>query len=375
MVTAGVFMLVRLSPLFELAPFARDVVVVVGALTAFMAATIAVTQFDLKRIIAYSTMSQLGLMFVAAGLSAYDAAMFHLFTHAFFKGLLFLAAGGVIHALHGQQDIRHMGGLAAALPVTCAFMAIGSCALAGLPGFSGYYSKEAILAAAWGSQGPVGQFGAGAFIVTAGLTAFYSWRLVFAVFAGPRRFKDQEHPHLHEAPATMVVPQMALAVVAIFGGLLFSSLLVGEGSGEFWHAALVQPTLPPHHLPELVHALVTVLAFLGIAAAYVGYVARPHLPGRIAAAVRPLDRFLANKWYFDILYRDLLVIPATTAGRRLGQTVEGSWIDGIAANGIAAGTRLMARLFSRAQTGLIYHYAFAMFATVTLLVTWQLIDL
>ncbi len=372
MVTAGVFMLVRLSPLFQAAPLALDVVAVVGALTAFMAATIALTQFDIKRIIAYSTMSQLGFMFVACGVSAYDAAMFHLFTHAFFKALLFLGAGVVIHALSGEQDIRKMGGLAKLLPVTAIAMAIGSLALAGMPGFAGYYSKEAIMTAVFDSGRPAALFAFGVLLVTIPLTAFYSWRLMFAVFFGAAHQAGQEHgdthgPGHHGSAVLMVLTVVALAVGAIASGLVGDKLLIGAEETLYW-AKTIALVPDPAALPLTVQGLITGLAGLGILAAWAAYIRWPALPGAVARRLAPLDAFFRAKWGFDTFYHKYLVLASLSAGRRLSSTVDGSWIDGLLVRRTVNLTDRITRACSRLQTGKVYDYALTMVAGITIII-------
>lgn len=377
MVTAGVFLVCRMSPLFELAPVALGIVAVVGAATAFFAATVGLTQFDIKRVIAYSTCSQLGYMFFAAGVSAYPAAMFHLMTHAFFKALLFLGAGSVIHAMSDEQDMRYMGGIWRLIPWTYALMWIGSLALAGIWPFAGFYSKDVILEAAWGAHSAVGQFAFWLGIAAALMTAFYSWRLLFMTFHGEPRANEHVMAHVHESPWVMLGPLVILAIGAVCAGFVGYEMFVGGQWAEFWGASiLILPEHPAlenaHHSPTWVVLLPLVMGVAGILLAWWFYMVNPSLPGRLAASVRGLYLFLYNKWYFDELYDRLFVRPAFYLGWGLWKGGDGALIDGVGPDGIAAATRDLARRASRLQTGYVYHYAFAMLVGVVILVTWYL---
>ncbi|BBK42834.1 NADH:ubiquinone oxidoreductase subunit L [Allostella vacuolata] len=377
MVTAGVFMLCRLSPVFEYAPTALALVTVVGATTAIFAATVGLTQFDIKRVIAYSTCSQLGYMFFAIGVSAYQAAIFHLMTHAFFKALLFLGAGSVIHAMSDEQDMRRMGGIWRLIPTTYAMMWIGSLALAGLPFFAGFYSKDIILEAAYGAHSGVGQYAFWLGIVAALLTAFYSWRLLFLTFHGRPRANEKVMAHVHESPLVMIVPLAVLALGAVFSGWLAYEAFVGHDYKEFWGASIFigahhEPLEAAHHVPGWVKLLPIVVAVAGIALAWVAYIAVPDLPARAAAAFRPVHQFFFNKWYFDELYDRLFVRPSFYLGRGLWKTGDGALIDGVGPDGVAAATRLLSIRASRLQSGYVYHYAFAMLIGVVVLVSWYL---
>jgi NADH-quinone oxidoreductase subunit L len=377
MVTAGVYMVARLSPMFEYAPAALGVVGVIGGTTCMFAATIGMAQNDIKRVIAYSTCSQLGYMFFAAGVSAYQAGMFHLFTHAFFKALLFLCAGSVIHAMSGEQDMRRMGGLWKKIPITYVLMWIGSLALAGIPIFAGYYSKDAILAAAWASGTAVGRYSFCLGTFTAFLTAFYSWRLLIMTFHGESRADHETQHHIHESPWVMLAPLCVLAAGAIFAGMLADHFFVGEGREEFWKKAIL--VLPAHdsiaaseHNGGFIDSLPLIGGLIGIALAYVCYMLRPGIPAAAAVHFRALYLFLLNKWYFDELYDRLFVRSAFSLGDGLWETGDGAVIDGII-NGVAARTRDAALGASRLQTGYVYHYAFAMLIGVVALITWYLI--
>src|SRR5579864_7081615 len=378
MVTAGVFMVARLSPMFEYAPGALAFVGVIGGTTAVFAASVGMAQNDIKRVIAYSTCSQLGYMFFAAGVSAYAAAMFHLFTHAFFKSLLFLGAGSVIHAMSGEQDMRRMGGLWNKIPTTYVIMWIGSLSLAGIPFFAGYYSKDAILAAAWASGTAVGRYSFCLGVFTAFLTAFYSWRLLIMTFHGKPRADAETMHHVHESPWVMLIPLFVLAAGAVAAGAIFEGWFVGAERAEFWkHAILV---LPAHDsiarsesLTGIIGYLPLIAGVLGIATAYVCYSVDPAIPARWALQYRALYLFLLNKWYFDELYDRVFVKTAFTLGDGLWKTGDGAIIDGLGPDGIAAATRELAREASRLQTGYVYHYAFAMLIGVVALVTWYLL--
>jgi NADH-quinone oxidoreductase subunit L len=377
MVTAGVFMVARLSPLFEYSDTALTVVTLVGGSTAIFAATIGCVQNDIKRVIAYSTCSQLGYMFFACGVSAYSAGVFHLTTHAFFKALLFLGAGSVIHAMSDEQDMRKMGGIWRMIPVTYAVMWIGSLALAGIPPFAGFYSKDIVLEAAYASNTGIGEYAFWMGIAAAFLTAFYSWRLLLMTFHGEARADERVMAHVHESPKVMLIPLILLAVGAIFAGYIGVSYFVGEGAVEFWgNAILVLPSHPAleaaHHVPFWVKALPLVVGVSGIALAYILYVLAPGLPAAIAGRFRFIHQFLLNKWYFDELYDFLFVRPAFILGRGFWKSGDGALIDGIGPDGIAAATLNLARRAAALQSGYLYHYAFAMLTGVVVLVTWYL---
>ncbi len=382
MVTAGVFMVCRLSPMFEYAPVALGVVTIVGAATAFFAATIGLCQTDIKRVIAYSTCSQLGYMFAGAGVSAYGAAMFHLFTHAFFKALLFLGAGSVIHAMSGEQDMRKMGGIWKLVPATYVLMWIGSLALAGIGipgvfGFAGFYSKDAILEAAWAAGTTTGTIAFWLGVIAASMTAFYSWRLLFLTFHGKPRADHETMHHVHESPMVMLVPLLPLAAGALAAGYIFFPHFVGAHLAHFWQQSLF--VLPGHdslakaeEVPMWVSLAPLVVGLGGIGLAYVMYVAAPGLPALLVARIRPVYLFLLNKWYFDELYDFLFVRPAKRIGYGLWKGGDGAVIDGLGPDGVASLTRLLARRAGRLQSGYVYHYAFAMLIGVVLLISWYL---
>ena len=378
MVTAGVFMVARLSPMFEYAPGALAFIGIIGGTTAVFAASVGMAQNDIKRVIAYSTCSQLGYMFFAAGVSAYGAAMFHLFTHAFFKALLFLGAGSVIHAMSSEQDMRRMGGLWNKIPMTYVIMWIGSLSLAGIPFFAGYYSKDMILGAAWASGTAVGRYSYTLGVFTAFLTAFYSWRLLLMTFHGNPRADEETMHHVHESPWAMLLPLFVLAAGAILAGYLAEEFFVGHDRAEFWkHSILVLPEHDSigagHELTGIIQFLPLIAAVLGIATAYLCYSIDPAIPGRVVAQYRAIYQFLLNKWYFDELYDRLFVKSAFSLGEGLWKTGDGTIIDGFGPDGIATATRELAREASRLQTGYVYHYAFAMLIGVVALVTWYLL--
>ncbi|HXV25510.1 MAG TPA: NADH-quinone oxidoreductase subunit L [Alphaproteobacteria bacterium] len=377
MVTAGIFMVCRLSPMFEYAPDALMLVTVVGASTAFFAATVGLVQNDIKRVIAYSTCSQLGYMFFAAGVSAYGAAMFHLMTHAFFKALLFLGAGSVIHAMSDEQDMRRMGGLWRLIPWTYGLMWVGSLALAGIWPFAGFYSKDVILEAAWGAHSGVGSYAFILGVASAFMTAFYSWRLLFMTFHGKSRADHHTFEHAHESPWVMLAPLVVLAAGAVVAGWIAYDWFVGEGREAFWRESLLvlaahDSLEAAHHAPVWVKVLPLVMGVGGIALAYLMYIAVPTLPTRFATALRPLYLFLLNKWYFDELYEFLFVRPALRLGRLLWLGGDAGVIDRFGPDGIAAASIRLARRASALQTGYVYHYAFAMLIGVVVLITWYL---
>ena len=364
MVTAGVFLICRMSPIMEYAPVALGIVTVVGASTALFAATIGCVQNDIKRIIAYSTCSQLGYMFFAAGVGLYQVAMFHLFTHAFFKALLFLGAGSVIHAMSDEQDIRRMGGIWRKIPITYAVMWVGSLALAGIPLFAGFYSKDAILEAAAGAGSVVGWYAFLCGLIAAFLTAFYSWRLLILTFHGQPRADQHTMDHVHESPWVMLLPLLLLSVGAITAGYVFVEYFIGDGQEAFWNGAIFNladkhALDAMHHAPHWVPTMVLVVAFSGIALAILLYGFMPTVPGRIAAAVPGLYRFLLNKWYFDELYDRIFVQPIRRAARFLWQTGDTKYIDGLP-NGAASLVAGASRGVVRIQTGRVANYAFAM---------------
>ena len=403
MVTAGVFMVARLSPLFDLAPTALGVVTVVGATTAMFAATVGLVQNDIKRVIAYSTCSQLGYMFVALGVGGYGIGIFHLFTHAFFKALLFLGAGSVINAMHHEQDMRAMGGLKDEIPFTFWMMTIGTLALTGVGipftsiGFAGYVSKDAIIEAAYASHGFGAVYAFLCVVGAAGLTSFYSWRLVFMTFFGrrgdwsatlPAAAHDHaghghddhghgDHHTAHESPMVMLIPLAVLAFGATFAGVLYRHWFIGSGFEGFWKGSLF---LGPNNkiledmesVPWLVSLLPTLMMLVGLYVAYHMYIVDKTAPARLARVNPLLYRFLLNKWYFDELYDFLFVRPAFWLGRLFWKGGDGFVIDGMGPDGVSARVLDVTRNVVRLQTGYIYHYAFAMLIGVAAFATWYL---
>ena len=397
MVTAGVFLVARCSPLFELSPTALTVVTIIGATTAIFAATIGLVQNDIKRVIAYSTCSQLGYMFFACGVSAYSAGVFHLMTHAFFKALLFLGAGSVIHGMHHEQDMRYMGGIRKEMPITYAFMWIGTLALAGIGfggvGFAGYYSKDLILEAAYAAtQQPAAHYAFWLGLLAAFLTAFYSARLMFMTFHGTRRANPHAHHdahnhaahdhdhhahdvhHAHESPAIMLLPLVVLVLGAIFSGAIGKMFGMIDPEYKFWNGALKvleenNSIEAAHHVPGWVGVAPLVLALIGIALAYLFYVKNTVIPARIAATFPHVYKFLLNKWYFDELYNAIFVRPAKALGRHLWRFWDMRVVDGLGPNGMAWVQVRFAGMTSRLQSGYVYHYAFVMLTGLVFLVS------
>jgi NADH-quinone oxidoreductase subunit L len=376
MVTAGVFLMVRMSPMLELAPIAREIITIVGASTAFFAGTIALTQFDIKRVIAYSTCSQLGYMFFAIGVSAYSAAMFHLVTHAFFKALLFLGSGSVIHALSDEQDMRKMGGIWKYIPQTYAMMWIGSLALAGIPFFAGYYSKDLILEATWLSGSWTGKYALILGLASVFMTAFYSWRLLWMTFHGEPRANEQVMGHIHEAPLSMMFPLFILSIGSIFGGYIPDMFgWFSVHATTFWRSVIATP-ITHEALETVPHSLAwsaTALGLMGIATGILFYSSLSSLPGLIAKAFKPLYLFFYNKWYFDELYDKLFVSRSFSFGKFLWKQGDGKVIDGYGPDGVSKLSYRIASSTSQVQSGYIYHYAFAMAAGLVLLSIWYLL--
>ncbi|PCI56276.1 MAG: NADH-quinone oxidoreductase subunit L [Alphaproteobacteria bacterium] len=417
MVTAGVFLVARFSPVFEYAPIASMVVAVVGATTAFVAATIALTQNDIKRVIAYSTMSQLGYMFFALGVSAYGAAIFHLMTHAFFKALLFLGAGSVIHAMSDEQDMRNMGGLWKKIPVTYAMMWIGSLALAGVWPFAGYFSKDMILESAWADHTWFGEYAYWMGIAAAFMTAFYSWRLIIMTFHGAPRASDEVMSHVHESPSIMLMPLFILATGSMLAGVVFYGGFVGSSMGHhdagaihadissnhesdeqgnddahetarhgssldvnvwskeyFWHDAI--KVLPhndtveaAHSVPFWVKKMPTVVGALGILLAYLIYMIKPGCAAIIVRIFKPLHVLFFNKWFFDPIYHFLVVTKSLALGRLFWRS-DKAIIDRIGADGVAAASSRFAKGLSKFQSGYVYQYALVMIIAFITIITW-----
>ncbi len=377
MVTAGVFMVARCSPLFEFSEVALGAVTMVGAITCLFAASVALVQNDIKRIIAYSTCSQLGYMFFACGVSAYSAGIFHLMTHGFFKALLFLGAGSVIHAMSDEQDIRKMGGTWKIIPFTYAMMWIGSLALAGIFPFAGYYSKDIVLEAAYASGKYVGICAYWMGILAAIFTAFYSWRLIILTFHGKPRASKETMEHVHESPLSMTIPLLVLSIGAIFSGYLGSDYFgMVAGNHEFWVDSIFvleenNSLEHAHHLPMWVAKLPLAAGMLGIFMAYVLYMFAPSLPNKIHSNAKAIYSFLLNKWYFDEMYEAVFVKPSKKLGKFLWKSTDAVIIDGMP-NGAATLSHTFARVTSLFQTGFIYHYAFVMLLGLLCMLTWIL---
>jgi len=377
MVTAGVFLVARMSPLFDLAHSTLVFVTFIGATTAFFAATVGLVQNDIKRVVAYSTCSQLGYMFVALGLGAYPVAIFHLFTHAFFKALLFLGAGSVIHAVGGEQDMRKMGGLRTKIPLTYGMMIVGTLALTGFPFTAGYFSKDAIVEVAAAGHNSMAGYALIMTIVAAVLTAFYSWRLIFMTFHGKPRASEHVMAHAHESPPVMMVPLYVLAAGSLFAGLIFASSFIGDGYEEFWQASLFFSE--DNHIMHEFHEVAawvpwapTLAMIVGFLFAYWYYIRSPEIPKRLAAEQEPLYLFLLNKWYFDEIYDAIFVRPARWLARFLWKRGDGWLIDGFGPDGVSARVLDVTRNVVRLQSGYIYHYAFAILIGAAVLITWML---
>ncbi len=412
MVTAGVFMVCRLSPLFETSQFALDVVTIVGATTAIFAATVGLVQTDIKRVIAYSTCSQLGYMFFAAGTGAYGAAMFHLFTHAFFKALLFLGAGSVIHAMHHEQDMRYYGGLRKHIPLTFWAMMAGTLAITGVGivgvgGFAGFYSKDAIIEAAFASHSPFHMYAFGIGVLAALLTSFYSWRLMFLTFFGTPRWAQSEHIqhamhdhgdhddhthdhahdahidgtagyHPHESPWPMLIPLGVLTLGAVFAGFVFHGGFIEAETGKaFWANSTLffneHLMHAMHEVPLWVKLSSTVAMLTGLVVAYVMYQQSKDAPQRVATAFAPLYRFFLNKWYFDELYNAVFVRPAFWFGRLFWKQGDIGIIDRFGPNGSAAVVAFGSKLAVRMQSGYLYTYALVMLLGLVTAVSWMMV--
>ncbi|MCY4540859.1 MAG: NADH-quinone oxidoreductase subunit L [Rhodobacteraceae bacterium] len=378
MVTAGVFLVCRMSPLFEFAPVALTIVALIGAATAFFAATVGLVQNDIKRVIAYSTCSQLGYMFAAAGVGVYQVAMFHLFTHAFFKAMLFLGAGSVIHAMHHEQDMRNYGGLRRRIPWTFAAMVIGTLAITGVGiplthfGFAGFLSKDAIIESAFAAGGEFGSLVFWLLVVSALMTSFYSWRLIFLTFCGAPRGDPDTHAHAHEAPLSMLVPLAVLAVGSCLAGMVWYDDFFGSNVDQFFTTSVFVASAnhvlhDAHYVPALVKASPFIAMTVGFAVAWLFYMVNQDLPRRLASAHRPIYLFLLNKWYFDEAYDLLFVRTAKWLGRTLWRRGDGSVIDGVI-DGLAF--RIIPGITQqgqRFQSGYVYQYALVMVVGVAVI--------
>jgi len=375
MVTAGVFLVVRCSPIFEYSQIALNIICVVGMTTAFFAATVALVQNDIKKIIAYSTCSQLGYMFFAAGVGAYNVAMFHLFTHAFFKALLFLGSGSVIHSFKGEQDIRNMGGVWKKMPYTWILMIIGTLALTGFPFFSGYYSKDAIIEFAYLKGNTVGYYAVAVGIFTALLTAIYSWRLIFKTFHGNYENKKLKIETIHESSYVMLLPLTILAFGSIFSGFFFKELFIGySSSNDFWANSIkfLSP-LSAHHPPLWIVYLTPVVVVLSIPISYYLFLKNKNITNWLVKENKPLYNFLLNKWYFDELYDYLFIRPIKTLGIFFWKIIDIQTIDRFGPDGISSLIKKLSNKAVKFQSGYIYQYAFIMLLGFSAFLTYLII--
>jgi NADH-quinone oxidoreductase subunit L len=375
MVTAGIFLVARCSPLFEMSPSILSFITYIGASTAFFAATVALVQNDIKRIVAYSTCSQLGYMFVALGSGAYQIAIFHLFTHAFFKALLFLGSGSVIHAVSDEQDIRKMGGLYKLIPFTWVVMLIGTLGLTGAPLLSGYYSKDGIIEAAFVSQ-TEGHFYAFYLLVfSALLTSFYSWRLIFLTFNGKSNISTEIFSKIHESPKVMLFPLVALSILTVFSGIYFVDYFMSHDYQYLWQTSIYlsennHVIESIHYVPKWVKYSPLVMMILGLITAIIFYLFYPKIPKFLSIKFNPLYKFLLNKWYFDELYELIFVRNVSRFGNFLSNFGDKRVIDGFGPDGVSSRVMDIAKQVSRIQTGYIYHYAFAMLIGLMLFITY-----
>ncbi len=376
MVTAGVFLVVRCSPIYEYSPIILNLITIIGMTTAFFAATVALVQTDIKKIIAYSTCSQLGYMFFAAGVGAYNVAMFHLFTHAFFKALLFLGSGSVIHAFKDEQNINNMGAVWKKLPYTYALMIIGTLALTGFPFLSGFYSKDAIIEFAYLKGNTVGYYAAGVGVFTAFLTAIYSWRLIFKTFHGEYNNKSIKIEETHESPLIMLIPLIILSIGAIFAGFIFKDLFISLGyQNNFWaQSILFLEPLSTEHPPTWFLLLTPILVLISIPIAFYLFVKNKSIPEQIVKINRPLYEFLVNKWYFDELYDYIIVKPSQKIGLFLWKVCDVKIIDGFGPDGISMLIKKISQKANKFQSGFIYQYAFVMLLGFSALLTYLIIN-
>ena len=372
MVTAGVFLVARMSPLYEFATFTNLFITFIGAATAIFAASIALTQNDIKRVIAYSTCSQLGYMFFAAGVGAYNASIFHLTTHAFFKALLFLSAGSVIHAMHHEQDMRKMGGLFKKIPFTATMMWIGSLAIIGFPYLSGYYSKESILENAFYTSNGIAYFAYLVGILTALLTAFYSWRLLFLTFHGENRSNNKTYDHAHESPLVMTIPLFILAIGSIFSGIFFADYFIGYYKKEFWDNAILLTESSHKYLP-LTQSLISKSAVaIGILVCVLIYSNNLNRAKNLSYNLDPLYSLSKNKWYVDELYHKVFVLTFFKLANFFWKKGDEKTIDGLGPNGISWIISKSSSYVSLFQSGYLFHYAFAMLGGLVIILTWFL---
>ena len=375
MVTAGVFLVVRCSPIFEYSQTALNVVTLVGMLTAFFAATVALVQNDIKKIVAYSTCSQLGYMFFAAGIGAYHVAMFHLFTHAFFKALLFLGSGCVIHSFNEEQDIRSMGGVWKKIPYTYALMIIGTLALTGFPFLSGYYSKDAIIEFAYLRGNSIGYFAAAVGIITALLTSIYSWRLIFKTFHGKYRNKKNNLSSVHESPLVMLLPSSLLAIGAILSGVLFKEIFIGFNSSQFWNGSILfLNAIQYHHPPNWLLVITPAIVIFAIPIAYYLFVKNEKILQSFVFKNQALYNFLLNKWYFDDLYNLIFVEPLKKIGLFLWRKGDVNTIDRYGPEGLSKLVKIISDKAVHFQSGYLYHYAFVMLIGFSVLLTYLILN-
>ena len=374
MVTAGVFLVVRCSPIFEYSQVALNFIAIIGMITAVFAASIALVQNDIKKIIAYSTCSQLGYMFFAAGIGAYHVAIFHLFTHAFFKALLFLGAGSVIHAFNDEQDIRKMGGVWKKIPYTWSLMLIGTLALTGFPLLSGFYSKDAIIEFAYFKNSSVGNYAMTVGITTAFLTAIYSWRLFFKTFHGKYNNSDLTIEKMHESPLVMLIPLIFLATGALFAGYAFKELLIGHDYLNFWKKSIFFIKEIEHlHLPLWLLLSTPVLVVSAIPLSYYLYIKNLDILSGVRKLNEPLYNFLLNKWYFDELYESIFVKPLKLTGTFLWKKGDQNTIDRYGPDGFSKIIKYLSNKAIKFQSGYIYDYAFVMLLGLSFLLTYLMI--
>ena len=375
MVTAGIFLVARCSPLFEMSPSILSFITIIGASTAFFAATVALVQNDIKRIVAYSTCSQLGYMFVALGSGAYQIAIFHLFTHAFFKALLFLGSGSVIHAVSDEQDIRKMGGLYKLIPFTWVVMLIGTLGLTGAPLMSGYYSKDGIIEAAFVSQTEGNLYAFYLLVLSALLTSFYSWRLIFLTFNGKSNISTEIFSKIHESPKVMLFPLFILSIFTIFSGVYFVDYFMYHDYQYLWQSSIYlsennHVIESIHYVPKWVKYSPLVMMVIGLITAVIFYLLYPKVPKFLSSQFNPVYKFLLNKWYFDEIYEFIFVRNISRIGNLLSNFGDKRIIDGLGPDGISLRVMDIAKQISRIQTGYIYHYAFAMLIGLMLFITY-----
>ena len=376
MVTAGVFLIVRCSPIYEYSPIILNFITIIGMTTALFAATVALVQNDIKKIIAYSTCSQLGYMFFATGVGAYNIAMFHLFTHAFFKALLFLGSGSVIHAFNHEQDINKMGGVYKHLPYTYTLMIIGTLALTGFPLLSGFYSKDLIIEFAYLKGNVTGYFACALGIFTAFLTSIYSWRLIFKTFHGEYNNKNQPISSIHESPLVMLAPLIILAIGSVLAGFIFKDLFMGYGTfTDFWQNSifLLEP-LSSEHPPQFIIYLTPILVTISIPFSYYIFIKNKLFIETLANENKPFYLFLKNKWYFDELYDALFVKPSKSLGKYLWKKIDGLIIDRFGPDGLSSLFKYFSIKAVKFQSGFIYQYAFVMLIGFSLILTIIIIN-